>query len=578
MRITYKKKTTIRPLNIRKRNTDIIQKPLRLNKINNSTKNGIMMISFGFDYDNIAPYCAKSIRRFTDLPILVHTNIPDFVRNELWDTIDGVEFVLHDLNDDENRNIKTQLSKYTKFNKTLYIDVDSEVLSSEFLKPFKDLSMYDIIVPKWKKLTTTELSLMTSKDKKYDGFYNILINNNLNTYDFVGGGVCYFRKKPIVDEFFQQFYKNWVIYGKQQDMPPLNQTIINFNNQLKIKLLDIKMYNGTKSTVILSNHNTLKSVNNFENFTRTRFNSETNAFDYCDQGSSTFYSKKKICFIYDVFGWAFYNKSYNIKKYLYKQYEIDIVKYNKVIDKKYDLYICFNTKVTMSSVDKDKIMIGVSSKKDHNQIDEALSYKISHSNNKETFNLLKNEHKYLLYNGVNINFYNFEKRTLGRNNNVRIGGVGSFKWAEYKGKFRIQDMCNRDNRLINNSLFTNIKTGVLTQKEMKNIYSNIDIFIVSSVDENTPNPLLEAMSIGIPVIANRTGMVDELIIHGENGFIVENYDDIDMYLRYIDILINDDKLYETFSINGRRSVENFSWEEMSKKYKEMIDDGINICV
>ena len=93
-------------------------------KINiNDSKIGILLVSFGYQYEKITPQLVDSIRKFSNIPILIHTNINSEFSSVDYSGYDNLELVYHELNDDENRYIKTRLSKYTKYEKTLYIDL-----------------------------------------------------------------------------------------------------------------------------------------------------------------------------------------------------------------------------------------------------------------------------------------------------------------------------------------------------------------------------------------------------------------------------------------------------------------------
>ena len=73
-----------------------------------------------------------------------------------------------------------------------------------------------------------------------------------------------------------------------------------------------------------------------------------------------------------------------------------------------------------------------------------------------------------------------------------------------------------------------IVTGKLNAEEMKQQFLKSSVFICPSVVENSPNTVAEAMLLGMPVVASKTGGIPDMITDEEDGllFSVENVDEL----------------------------------------------------
>jgi glycosyltransferase involved in cell wall biosynthesis len=59
------------------------------------------------------------------------------------------------------------------------------------------------------------------------------------------------------------------------------------------------------------------------------------------------------------------------------------------------------------------------------------------------------------------------------------------------------------------------------QRNVSACIRGLDVFVLSSLHEGVPISLLEAMSMGIPVVCTRVGGIPEVITHNHNGLLVE---------------------------------------------------------
>jgi glycosyltransferase involved in cell wall biosynthesis len=534
---------------------------------------GIMLICFGHQYERLGPHCAESIRRFSELPIIVHTNIPEFVRSKEWSEIPNIEFIFHQMNDDENRIIKTQLVKYTKFKQTLYIDVDSSVLSKEFLYPFNFLNEFDIICPEWKTFKSKDLEKLAENSKKFKKFLYISKKFDFKEETLVGGGICFFNKNQRSENFFETFHNYWKETEKKEDMPGLNGALL--KNKEIVKIVSNREFNNYNSTLIQSHHNSLINYEHMNSFVRKRYNEKTDNWEFLNQGSTETYVKPKIAFIYDIEGWAFYIMSYNLKKYLDSQFEVDILRHDKKLEKDYDCIICFSPVVIPKGISKEKIICGISSHKSEENIKRLEDFRFVFSNDSILHQEINNINKFYIENGVSTEFFRIERPVKKSNSKFIIGAIGSKKWAVHKGEQRIKEICQKlGSEYENKSIFVDTEAKILSQKEIRDYYSTIDVLVISSFSETGPNPLLEAMSCGIPVITNKVGLSTNIIDSYKDGILIEHFNSIDQYVSSIRKLKEDKSLYQEISNNSKIKIQNWDWSKKANEFSIMINKFI----
>ncbi len=62
------------------------------------------------------------------------------------------------------------------------------------------------------------------------------------------------------------------------------------------------------------------------------------------------------------------------------------------------------------------------------------------------------------------------------------------------------------------------------QQDMASVYSDLDLLVLSSLNEGTPLPLIEALAAGCPVVATAVGGVSDLLDGGQLGALVPSND------------------------------------------------------
>ncbi|MEW6103676.1 MAG: glycosyltransferase family 1 protein [bacterium] len=112
-------------------------------------------------------------------------------------------------------------------------------------------------------------------------------------------------------------------------------------------------------------------------------------------------------------------------------------------------------------------------------------------------------------------------------------------------------------RSLPNALFL----GFLKEKALSEIYASSDFFIFPSITDTFGNVVLEALSSGLPAIVSDQGGPKELIIDGENGFVVKGNDPVSLAEK-IDLLAENSELREKMSKNAIEYAKARSWDNV----------------
>lgn len=88
--------------------------------------------------------------------------------------------------------------------------------------------------------------------------------------------------------------------------------------------------------------------------------------------------------------------------------------------------------------------------------------------------------------------------------------------------------------------------GPQSEKQVIENLKSAHVFISTSLIENSPNSVGEAMTVGTPVISSDVGGVKDFISHGQNGFLFP-VDEPYMIAYYVEKLFNNEKLAKKIS-------------------------------
>ena len=120
------------------------------------------------------------------------------------------------------------------------------------------------------------------------------------------------------------------------------------------------------------------------------------------------------------------------------------------------------------------------------------------------------------------------------------------------------------------SVGTNVEfLGDLSDEELRETYQQADIFALSSVPKSNSVEgfgfvYLEASAHGLPILAHRTGGVEDAVLDGKTGLFADpkNFNDL---VEKLDQLLGEPGLRETLSKNGLEWASQHDWEKVANR-------------
>lgn len=100
-------------------------------------------------------------------------------------------------------------------------------------------------------------------------------------------------------------------------------------------------------------------------------------------------------------------------------------------------------------------------------------------------------------------------------------------------------------------------------------YNTLYLYLVTSREEGGPKAVLEAMATGIPLVSTKVGMAVDVIKEGHNGLLAD-VDDVEALSEKAREIFDDEKLAKEMVKRGLETVRDYSWENIVKRYYEMI--------
>lgn len=335
-------------------------------------------------------------------------------------------------------------------------------------------------------------------------------------------------------------------------------------------------------------------------------------------------NKKKIALMVDRDDWAFANIAKNITKNLSDKYDFKIIPLfyfnnnlikgyiaakdcdlihffwrKNLIDLKGENYEWYAKQLGYCSLDdfKEEYVnhkILTTCVYDHIQEEDGINFTKELFDNYEHYyvssNILNNIYqnmdikykpKCVITDGVDLKeFYpiNLERFKTIKNRNLIIGWVGNSEWKndveDFKGvntilKPAIEELKKEGYKV--ETYFADRKEKMIPHDQMVDYYSKIDVLICASKCEGTPNPVLEAMACGVPIISTNVGIVSEALGKKQQEYILEERTKECMKEKIIELIHEKDKIIE-LSNENLKQIGSWEWKMIAQKFDSFFED------
>ncbi len=115
---------------------------------------------------------------------------------------------------------------------------------------------------------------------------------------------------------------------------------------------------------------------------------------------------------------------------------------------------------------------------------------------------------------------------------------------------------------------------ITNDNELAEVYSLADVFVTTSLEDNLPNMVMEAIACGTPVVAFNTGGIPEMVVHGQNGYLAQLASAQGIANGITEILYAADAA--KLATNARQKVlHNYTNDKVAKQYVELYRSVLN---
>jgi glycosyltransferase involved in cell wall biosynthesis len=129
---------------------------------------------------------------------------------------------------------------------------------------------------------------------------------------------------------------------------------------------------------------------------------------------------------------------------------------------------------------------------------------------------------------------------------------------------RIETFCQQEN-IWNRVILTGQQENVLPYLRA------MDVFLLTSFREQMPLTVLEAMAVGVPVVATGVGEIPYIIDDGITGFVHNVDDSADAFARSLCVLLSPERRTRMGETARTKIIDSFQEQDMIRRYQRVIE-------
>lgn len=244
----------------------------------------------------------------------------------------------------------------------------------------------------------------------------------------------------------------------------------------------------------------------------------------------------RVLVFYDVPGWAWWHKTQALARHMPADIRVDPLAFGARFDPEdYDFLILFGSYMLDLPVPvaPEKLILGLSNNGPW-YVDSVRTPYLEgrvdavFANSVIGRELLALDGAFCCQNGVDAEFF---CPGPGRDEEFSLGWVGNPNSDVNKGLDLIRAACERTGvplRTVAHDASKGDASGIRGHEVLRDeVYRRCHAYACASQFDGTPNPCLEALACGTPLLTTRVGNMPEVVRHGENGlFVNRSVDDL----------------------------------------------------